>query len=391
MISSNNDIVLLSTADWDNPFWTNKQHVAVELARRGHKVLYIDSLGLRKPSVSKRDIKRIIRRLLKAIKPPRKVQENIWVWSPITLPWNNYSLVRLFNRVMLSCVLKLWCKTLGIKDELLWTYNPLTTELLDVKSYPLSIYHCVDEIKAQPGMPIDIIERAEKTLVQSVDYVFATSPRLTETRKAWNDNVYYFSNVSDYNHFSKAMLPDLTVPEDLKKLSGPVLGFIGAISGYKLDLTLIKRVALSHPEWTIALIGEVGEGDPWTNIDELKNIENIYFMGPKKYQELPGYLKGFDVALLPNQINEYTDSMFPMKFFEYLSAGKPVVSVDLKAIRDFHHVVKIAETPEAFITAIEEVLAGNVATLEQRLNVAKEYTYQTRTEKMFNLINEIKE
>ena len=93
MLSSKQYILMLSTADWDNPFWTNKQHVALELSLQGHKVLYVDSLGLRPPSINKSDFTRIFRRLLKGLRFPRRINENLWVWSPIVIPFQKYRAV----------------------------------------------------------------------------------------------------------------------------------------------------------------------------------------------------------------------------------------------------------------------------------------------------------
>lgn len=385
-MKENKDIILLSTADWDNPFWTNKQHVAVELARLGHRVLYIDSLGLRKPSASKRDISRIFRRIVKAVRPPRQVRDRLWVWSPIILPWHNVALIRVLNKLILGLGLHFWIAILRFKNNILWTYNPLTPELMNIQSFERCIYHCVDEIKSQPGMPVAVLECVEKELARQADMIFATAPKLAETRKEWNPNTYYLPNVADYEHFSSALDEQTQIPEDIRNIPSPRLGFIGAISGYKLNFNLIRETALSHPDWSMVLIGEVGEGDPWTDISLLQGLPNVFFLGPKPYQKLPAYLKAFDVALLPNNINEYTDSMFPMKFFEYLAAGVPVVSVDLKAIREFAHVVKIGRTSSEFIESIEEVLAGDVVALQDRLNLAREYTYQARTEKMLTMI-----
>lgn len=383
------DIVLLSTADWDNPFWTNKQHVAVELARNGNRVFYIDSLGLRRPSASARDLRRIVRRLLKALRPPRKVGDNMWVWSPIVLPWHGNALVRRINRTLLSAGLWSWLKLLGLKRQWFWAYNPMTTEFFDLQSFSCSIYHCVDEIKAQPGMPVEALEAAEKQLAQSVDIIFTTSPQLTETRRAWNANTHYLPNVADYRHFATALARETVVPSDLEDIRGPRIGFIGAISSYKIDFRLIRQVAEARPDWSIVLIGEVGEGDPWTDSSLLQALPNLHLLGPRLYKNLPAYLKGFDVALLPNHVNEYTDAMFPMKFFEYLAAGCPVVSVNLKAIREFAEVVSIADTPEHFINAIDGVLAGGGPELDRRLEVAREYTYEARTQRMLSLIEEV--
>lgn len=109
-------------------------------------------------------------------------------------------------------------------------------------------------------------------------------------------------------------------------------------------------------------------------------------MGPRPYSELPCYLKGLDVTILPNVLNEYTESMFPMKFFEYLAAGKPVVSVDLPALRVYRNIACIAQSPYDFIRGIDEALKGNVAPLEERISVAKEHTYEIRTNKMLQLV-----
>jgi glycosyltransferase involved in cell wall biosynthesis len=265
----------------------------------------------------------------------------------------------------------------------------MTTEFFDIDKFSNRIYHCVDEIKAQPGMPVQTIEAAEAELAKNVDIIFATSPQLAKTRKIWNLNTHYMPNVADYQHFSTALLEKTVLPPDLANIPEPRLGFIGAISGYKIDFNLIRQIAENRPDWSIVMIGEVGEGDPWTDSNLLNGLTNLHLIGPRPYKDLPGYLKGFDVALLPNNINEYTDSMFPMKFFEYLSAGCPVVSVDLKAIREFSSVVSIASNAAEFIHAIDNILMGNGPSLSTRLGIARQYTYEARTSRMLEMLKEM--
>ncbi|HBY7151231.1 TPA: glycosyltransferase family 1 protein [Klebsiella pneumoniae] len=382
----NKDIVLLSTADWDNPFWTNKQHVAVELSRLGYKVFYIDSLGLRAPSLNKKDLTRAIKRIFKMFEAPRHVRENLWVWSPVTLPWNKYKLIRSFNRLYLKGMIGFWTKYLKFREKVLWTYNPLTKRLLNLKDYSYVVYHCVDEIKAQPGMPVSILEESENELIVNSDIVFVTAPKLYESRKLLNDRTYYHSNVADFNHFNTSITEGYERPKDLKNIEGPILGFIGAISSYKVNFELLSSLAKNRPQYHIVLIGLVGEGDPNTDVSILENHKNIHLLGPKEYDELPSYLKYFDVALLPNMINSYTDNMFPMKFFEYLAAGRKVVSVNLKAIQEFKDYVYISTTNEEFIEGVDKALDGDAIPLEKRLELARQYTYQSRTKKMLDLI-----
>lgn len=380
------DIVLLSTADWDNPFWTNKQHVAVELAKDGHRVLYIDSLGLRRPSASARDVRRIVRRLKKAFRPPVEVRKRLYVWSPVTIPLQRWGGVRALNRRLLSRALRAMTGRLGMSYDLLWTYNPLTTRLLDVGAFRQVVYHCVDEIKAQPGMPAAVLEAGEEELCRAADLVFTTSRHLTETRRRWNPETHYFPNVADFDHFHRACDPSTPVPADLAAIPAPRIGFIGAVSGYKVDFRLLRTVAEARPRWSLVLIGAVGEGDPWTDPTLLEGVPNIHLLGPRDYRDLPGYLKGMDVAILPNTINEYTRSMFPMKFFEYLAAGRPVVAVALDALAEFAHVATLADSPEVFIDGIERALAGEAPPLEARLAVARQHTYAARNRQMMELV-----
>ena len=380
------DIVLLSTADWDNPFWTNKQHVACELARTGHRVLYVESLGLRRPSASAQDMGRLWRRLKRGLKPPRQVRPNLWVWSPLVVPLQRFALVRGLNKLLVRGGVKLWSAALGLKPTLLWTYNPMTVRFVSLASYPHTVYHCVDEIKAQPGMPVQEIERAETELMAEVDLCFVTAEHLLQTRRQQNPNTHYFPNVAEFDHFAAARSDALPVPDDLAALPGPRIGFIGAISGYKVDFALLRRMAEAHPEWSIVLIGKVGEGDPWTDVSSLQDLKNLHFVGPRPYASLPAYLKGFDVAILPSMINEYTRGMFPMKFFEYLAAGRPVVSTRLHALQAYGHVACLAEDHDGFIAGVEAALRGDAPALEVRLDAARDQTYERRTARMMALI-----
>jgi glycosyltransferase involved in cell wall biosynthesis len=381
------DVVLLATADWDNPFWTNKQHVAAGLADRGFRVLYIESLGLRRPSASAHDAGRIMRRLRRALAGPRLVRPHLWVWSPVVLPLQRHASARALNRAVLRRRLDAHIASLGLQQPVLWTYNPMSTRLLRIGRFERIVYHCVDDIAAQPGMPAELLEQAERELVHAADIVFASSPALVETRRRWNSKTHYLPNVADYDHFSRALGPELSVPADLARIPAPRLGFIGAISGYKVDFELIRHIAERRPDWSIVLIGKVGEGEPWTDAARLHGLPNLHLLGPRAYGDLPAYLKGIDVALLPNMRNEYTASMFPMKFFEYLAAGRPIVSVDLPALREYAGVVRIASSPDEFIAAIVATLRGEVAPLENRVALARGHTYAARMERMLALLD----
>jgi len=382
------DITLISTADWDNPYWTNKQHMAVQFAKRGHKVLFVESEGLRAPTATPKDLRRIWARLKRGLRPPRQVQERIFVWSPLVVPFHRYRWVRMLNRLLLRIGIAVWCRVTGLKPQILWTYSPLTAELYDLSSYALVVYHAVDDMKMQPGMPSKAIANGEIRLATQADLIFTTAPRLQAFYKELNPNTFFFPNVADFDHFNSALDPDTHVPGDINELARPIIGFVGAISSYKLDFGLIATLAQCNPKWSFVFIGEVGEGDPLTDASLLEKLPNVHILGGRPYASLPGYLKAVDVAILPCLINDYTRSMFPMKFFEYLASGRPVVSTKIPALSDYGHVAALCSDSTEFSAAIRAALAGNAPALELRLAAAREHTYDIRTSRMWEKIGE---
>jgi glycosyltransferase involved in cell wall biosynthesis len=357
--SGHRDVVLLSTADWDHPFWTNKQHVASAMVQLGHRVLYVESVGLRAPRIEVQDLRRIVRRLLRAFRPPRKIVNGLWVWSPLLIPAPRTPLQRRFNRLVFMAMLEFWRRWLGLRADLLWTYNPLIGQLLPLApcGFQQLVYHCVDDLTAQPCMPSALIASEEERLCRAADQVFVTSPELLRTRGVFNPRTRFDPNVADVDHFAQARDRQAPVPPDLLALpAGPRLGFVGAVSGYKLDLDLLASLAVHRPDAQIVLIGRVGEGDPSTDLTGLADQPNVHLLGARPYADLPAYLRGFDLALLPCALNPYTRSMFPMKFFEYVAAGLPVVSIDLPALHGYSHLVRLCPDRATFLASIDELL-----------------------------------
>jgi glycosyltransferase involved in cell wall biosynthesis len=335
MTKNTKDIILFSTADWDNPFWTNKQHTAKQLSELGYNVLYIESLGLRTPHLKLNDIVRIKNRLKKFFNGTRKINPHLWVYSPLVIPLHRFLLVRLINKWILIFHLKLIILKLGFKNSIIWTYNPMIVDLIPSIPHSSLIYHSVDDLSASPGIDSKLILKSESELLKLADHVFCTSRKIERhCRTLAKGEVHYFNNVVDYEHFSKA-LNDLLEPEDIKNIPHPRLGFIGAISEYKVDFNLIKSVAIKNPNWHWVLIGKIGEGQPQTSVDDLANIKNIHILGPKSYEILPSYIRHFDIATIPCPKNQYTESMFPMKFFEYMAAGKPIIVRDIDSLLEF--------------------------------------------------------
>jgi UDP-galactopyranose mutase len=239
-----------------------------------------------------------------------------------------------------------------IKQYALWFYTPVALRYTRHLKPLVVIYDCMDELSAFKGAPKEMRLKEEELLSQA-DIVFTGGQSLYEARKERHSNVSCFPSSIDHAHFIKAR-KELSDPEDQMNIPHPRLGFFGVIDE-RMDLELVEGIALARPEWQLVLIGPVAK------IDEknLPKMPNIHYLGMKEYKELPGYLSGWDVALLPFADNESTRFISPTKTPEYLAGGKPVVSTPVRdVVRPYGKdgLVAIAEGVEQFIKAIEAAL-----------------------------------
>lgn len=239
-----------------------------------------------------------------------------------------------------------------VRNYAAWYYTPMMltwTNHLDPKAV---IYDCMDELSAFKFASPELHER-EAELFKLADLVFTGGHSLYEAKKHQHRAVTAFPSSIDKEHFAQALTINEEMP-DQAEIPSPRIGFAGVIDE-RTDLALLERMADLKPEWNFVMVG------PVVKIDEadLPRRDNIHYLGGKDYKELPGYLAGWDVAMMPFAINESTKYISPTKTPEYLAAGRPVVST---AIRDVvspygdKGLVRIAESPEEFVTAIQQSL-----------------------------------
>jgi glycosyltransferase involved in cell wall biosynthesis len=336
------DIVCVGFADWDTELWTNQHHLMSRLARENN-ILFVESLGLRQPQLARRDLTRILRRLRRGLAPARAV-DGLHVLSPLVLPFHRYRAVRALNRRLLPALVRRTVRRLGFgPNPILWAYVPQAEALLDALAPELVIYHCVDDMAIQIGIDTAAFRAAEQRFAARADLVLASAPALESRMRTLSSNVLYAPNVADTELFATALAPG-PVDSALAALPAPRIVFTGAIVQVKLDFDLLIALARARPAWSFALVGPVGPGDPHTDVSGLAAEPNIHLLGPRTYSELPGVLRAADAGLIPYARNELTESIFPMKVYEYLAAGRPVVSTPLPAIEG---VTEVATAPNA--------------------------------------------
>ena len=239
-----------------------------------------------------------------------------------------------------------------IDDYLIWFYTPMALPLAGELQPRAVIYDCMDELSAFMHAPRQLIQR-ENALYQMADLVLTGGPSLFRSKRERHDNVHCFSSSVDAAHFASAADSGLLDHPAQAALARPRLGYCGVIDE-RIDLELIAAMADVHPEWQIVMVGPVVK----INLEHLPQRSNIHWLGQKDYADLPRFMAGWDVCLLPFALNEATRFISPTKTLEYMAAGRPSVSTRIRDVAEpYGHVVEIADTALAFIAACEAVLA----------------------------------
>ncbi|MDQ3623162.1 MAG: glycosyltransferase [Verrucomicrobiota bacterium] len=234
-----------------------------------------------------------------------------------------------------------------------WFYDPMAvTAFVGQMEERANVYDCMDQLSQFRGAPRELIRR-ERELLTVADVVFAGGPRIHKAKRLFNRNCHCYGCGVDVGHFGQARLPETQAPADLASLPQPALGYFGVVDE-RLDYELIAALADAHPEWSIVIIGPTAKVDP----AGFPRRANLHWLGGRDYNQLPSYVKGLDVCLMPFALNEATEFINPTKALEYMATGRPIVSTAIAdVVLQFSHVVEIANGPAGFIAACERAIA----------------------------------
>ena len=227
-----------------------------------------------------------------------------------------------------------------------WFYSASFSPLLEQLNFETIVYDCMDELSLFKGAPEQLINQ-EKYLMAHADVIFTGGKSLYESKKQFHDNVHCFPSSVDQPHFAQA-LNGILIPDDVVNLQSPIVGYYGLIDE-RIDLELLHQAAIKLPNVSFVMIG------PLAKIEEsdLPKEPNIHYLGMKSYDELPHYLKAFDIAMMPFALNDATKYISPTKTLEYMAAGKPIISTKIKdVVRDYSRSVTLIETADEFCEAI---------------------------------------
>jgi glycosyltransferase involved in cell wall biosynthesis len=373
------DIVCIGFSDWHTDLLTNQQHLLIRAARE-NRILFVESLGLRRPQLASRDLRRIGRRLRSATHPLREI-DGLHVLSPLVLPLHSNRLLRSVNAMLLRQYVTRAVARLGLRDPLLWSFVPQAEALIDVLSPSQILYYIDDDHAAKAGIDAGSFLAAESRFARRADAVLASAPELVTRMRAFNSNVHYAPNVADTRLFATALEPG-PVDAALAALPEPRIVFVGAIIAVKIDIPLVVELARLKPEWTFAFVGPVGPGDPRTDVHGLTELPNVHMLGYRPYEQLPSVLRGADAAIVPYHLDGEMRSVFPMKIYEYLAAGRPVVATPLDTLVDTPDVLKAATAQELAAQVQDAIERDTTAARRERSQRAQAHSWESRLDQI---------
>ncbi|HEX8282924.1 MAG TPA: glycosyltransferase [Pyrinomonadaceae bacterium] len=403
---SGRDVILISSIEWDFN-WQGHQEIATRLARAGNRVLYVENMGVRSPGL--RDARRVAQRfshwagsLLDG--GVRQVAPNLYVCSPLIMPPFGSWLRHQVNLRVLLPLLRRVVGNLDFDPSVVWTFLPTDTVASFVRMLRgpegVVVYYCIADFAELTPNREDIL-RSEREVIELSDVIFAQGPHLAEHCSQTGKRAEVFPFGVNIDRFSRnghahgahahdevAANGNGSGPPLLKGLPRPVIGYVGGIHKF-FDVEMLTAMARARPEWSFVLVGPLQ-----TSPGELKRLPNVHLAGQKPHEELPDYIRGFDVGIVPYLFNTYTATVVPTKINEYLAMGKPVVSTNLPEVSNFNGkhgvIITSPNRPKEFVASIERALltGGEESSVTRRREVAALNDWEARYERMSRLIEQ---
>ncbi|RPD45035.1 glycosyltransferase family 1 protein [Hymenobacter sediminis] len=390
------DIVVVGQQPWDTEIGSNCKNIALEFARH-NRVLYVNS-PLDRNTVLKHRREARIQQRLRVIRGEERalevVDENLWVLTPDSMvesinwlpPSPVYTVFNKLNNRRFAASIQSGIQALGFQDFVLFNDNDIFRSfyLKELLKPAVSVYYSRDYMLA-----VDYWRKhgrhLEPQLIAKSDVCVANSSYLASYCQRYNPNSYYVGQGCDVAPTPLAS-PE-AAPADLAGIRGPIIGYVGALVSLRLDIKLLQAIAEQRPNWSLVL---VGPEDEEFRASALHKLPNVHFLGPKKPEELPAYIRQFAVCLNPQLVNDMTIGNYPRKIDEYLALGKPVVATRTQAMDIFAEHTYLAESAADYVRLIEQALWEDSAELQHsRAAFAATHTWENSVRQIYEAIRTV--
>ncbi|MBN2457232.1 MAG: glycosyltransferase [Sedimentisphaerales bacterium] len=364
------DVICFGGNDW---WYHNRDHLDIQMlsrfARYG-KAVYINSIVMQKPNITQNRnfTRKLIRKAKSILRGLKRTEKGFWVYSPFSLPVHHIAWARRMNERLL--LLQVWLMKLrvGIQKPVVWVACPAACDVaIKIKKQRL-IYQRSDRFEEYPNVDAETIRYYDRKLKAKADLTVFVNSSMYEQERAQCKKAVYIDQGVDYDMFASAERIE-TVPDEMREMKKPIVGFFGGIDDHTSDIGLLEKVTELLGEITFAFVGNAS-----SDCSQLSSKDNVLMLGKKPYEQIPHYGKCFDVAILPWRNNRWIETCNPIKLKEYLALGKPVVSTPFPELRKYRDVVYEAKTPEEFAGCIKKALAENgpqrIAARRKRVHLA---------------------
>ena len=385
MIEGKN-FIIFGSDKWEYP---GMQQTIMRFLSRKNRILFVNPLGTRKVSIKFSEfgiyLHRVVRIFQNNNNHRNETPHNIYFCNPRMVPLVYNRTVMQFNKLIMQAQFSRLLSRLAFDNYVLWVGTPTAASFLDIFDPELLVYNPVDRYSKFSFVDSAKIANYERDIASRADAVICTAEAIRRDLEPYNSRCFTVTHGVDVNHFQSALQKD-SVPEDIKNISGPIIGFIGGIADW-VDIDLLIDVSKRYPDANLVLIGKTNPDV--RGLSQLESRPNVHFLGYKEYRVLPDYLKQFTVCLIPYVINERLVAVDPIKLREYLAQGKPVVSVDLPEVRKLQDVVYIGENSKDFVGKIGKAMAEDNPSLnEERIRVARQSDWGAKIEEISDIVND---
>lgn len=381
---SQHDLIFLSLENWDD-IWRRNQFVCAELARR-HPELRILFVGLPR-NVGQHLKARKFAPLLAPSTVTLPEFPNITVTRPWRIGPETYDWGLRWNERLYRKHLRRWVRKLCLRDPVLWINSHGAHFLPNHIAHAGLIYDITDDWTTSSQTEIDRRRTiaADAALCRRADATIVCSQRLFDMKQALARNhLYLIPNGVDASHYASVCDASRPLPPQVAGLPRPIFGYTGTVHPDRIDLDLIVAVARHFANGSVVLVGPQYL-DP-QHLTKLRGQPNVHLVGAVPYQQVPDYMRSFDVSITPHRVTPFTESLNPIKLWEYLAAGKPVVATPVAGFRDYPELIRVAGTPDEFIKALNAALAEGDAKGAERQLIAGQNSWDARVDEVENVI-----
>jgi glycosyltransferase involved in cell wall biosynthesis len=383
-------LVIFSTTDWDAPQFGSRQQIAQRLARH-NRVLYVEQPRALHSLISDRQktFIQLRRWLAGGLRRPLADLATLQVYTPPPVlpifyhPWTNP-----FSQRILKLAIRRILGRLGWQADIFWTYWANSHQVVGAFGEKISVYHCIDNFRAS-GYPLVSprqIIAMEETLCRKVDLVLTRTTGLAENLRPHSQRLEIIAGGVDTDLFRPDT--DVSCPPELRGLPKPIVGLVGTLDN-RLDVPMLQHAAQHLAHVTFVLAGFLRPH--LVDLSPLTSLPNVNLLPALPHQRVPEFVAQFDVCLVPYRINEYTREVSPLKLYEFLAMGKPVVATPLPYLCREQKLIYLAESAEEFTTAILQSLREPSSSELQliRRQAAEPYSWDKQVVRIENLLDDL--